>query len=63
MTAQQNSPNWAWLQLGHTIIRNGHHRTIVAPDGAVVPVNGYDEEVDWLRAAGSIEQDQEKEAE
>lgn len=34
-----------------------------SPDGAVVPVNGYDEEVDWLRAAGSIEQDQEKEAE
>lgn len=62
MTAQQNSPNWAWLQLGYTIIRNGHHRTIVAPAGAVVPVNGYDEEVAWLRAAGSIEQDQEKEA-
>lgn len=34
-----------------------------SPDGAVVPVNGYDEEVAWLRAAGSIEQDQEKEAE
>ena len=62
MAAQQNSPNWAWLRLGYTIVRNGHHRTIIAPGGSVVPVNGYDEEIAWLRAAGAIDQDETREA-
>lgn len=62
MSAKRNSPNWAWLKLGYTIVRNGHRRTIIAPGGSVVPVNGYDEEIAWLRAAGAIDQDETKEA-
>lgn len=35
-TPQENSPNWHWLQLGYTIVRQGAHRTIKRPDGSVV---------------------------
>lgn len=39
MSAQQDSPNWHWQQLGYQVERAGQRRTIRRPDGSAVEID------------------------
>lgn len=52
---QKGSPNWGWQQIGYSVSRTKHKRTIRDAAGAVILDNpSYSEELQWLKNAGVV---------